>query len=160
MAQPISLELPARDPRAELRARLEHAPLEHAEALLSAYEFLQGLHDRGVFELLRGALGPGDKVLEIIVEAAKTPESVRGIRNILILARMLGNLQPEVVAAFARSMPEAIAISQARHSDPPGLWFLVNNLGKTDFRRGLLLVTSVLEALGRNLPPPQPDSSA
>jgi hypothetical protein len=28
----------------------ENAPLEHAEALLAAYEVLQGLHDRGVFE--------------------------------------------------------------------------------------------------------------
>ena len=57
MAKPIPLELPARDPRMELQARLQNAPLEHAQALLGAYEVLQGLHDRGVFELMRGALG-------------------------------------------------------------------------------------------------------
>src|SRR6266478_3946780 len=32
MAQPISLNLPARDPRAELHVRLQNAPLAHAEA--------------------------------------------------------------------------------------------------------------------------------
>src|SRR6267154_1635214 len=72
MAQPIPLNVPARDPRAELQTRLENAPLRHAAALLDAYEVLQGLHDRGVFELLRGAFGSSDKVLSILVDEAKT----------------------------------------------------------------------------------------
>jgi uncharacterized protein YjgD (DUF1641 family) len=156
MAQPISLELPARDPRAELQARLRNAPLEHAEALLSAYEALQGLHDRGVFELLRGALGSSDKVMEIIVEAAKSPESVRGIRSIIIVARILGTVDPEVVEGFARSLPEALALTKAQALRPPGLWGLLKKLRSGNFRRGLLLVSSLLEALGRNLPPEDP----
>ena len=54
MARPIPLELPKRDPREELHSRLEKAPAEHAEAILAGFEVLQGLHDRGVLELLRG----------------------------------------------------------------------------------------------------------
>ena len=50
MAQPIPLEIPPRNPRAELRSRLEQAPEEHAEAVLAAYEVLQQLHERGVKE--------------------------------------------------------------------------------------------------------------
>ena len=38
MARPISLELPPRDPRVELRKRLDEAPIEHAEALLDSWE--------------------------------------------------------------------------------------------------------------------------
>ena len=53
MAQPIPLELPVRDPRVALQARLQDAPAEHAEALLAGYEVLQGLHDSGVFDLMR-----------------------------------------------------------------------------------------------------------
>src|ERR1700733_9227112 len=106
MAQPILLDLPAHDARTELQVRLQDAPLEHAQALLAAYEVLQGLHDRGVFELLRGALGSSDKVVEIIVDAAKTPASIRSIRNALILAKTLGSLEPEQVEALARSLPE------------------------------------------------------
>ena len=56
MAQPIPLELPPRDPRKELIARLEQAPVEHAEALLESYELLQELHEHRVLALLRGAL--------------------------------------------------------------------------------------------------------
>src|ERR1700683_5161223 len=122
MAQPIPLELPPRAPRAELIARLQNAPLNHAEALLSAYEVLQGLHDRGVFEILRGALGSSDKVTEIIVEAAKSPESIRGIRNFITLARTLGAVEPRVVESLVSALPQAITLTNARTTNPPGLW--------------------------------------
>lgn len=157
MAQPIPLELSARDPRAELQTRLQNAPAEHAEALLAAYELLQGLHDRGVFELVRGALGSSDKVIEIIVEASKTPESIRGIRNIIILTKILGSIEPELVEGFARSLPEAIAFTKAHESKPPGVWGVMSKFGNKDFRRGLLLVNSMLEAFGRNLTPDKPN---
>jgi hypothetical protein len=60
MAQPIPLEIPPRNPRAELRSRLEQAPEEHAEAVLAAYEVLQELHNHGVLEIMRGALAASD----------------------------------------------------------------------------------------------------
>jgi len=152
MAQPIRLEIPARDPRAELQTRLNDAPLEHAQALLAAYEVLQGLHDRGVFELLRGALGSSDQVIEIIVEAAKTPASIRSIRNGLILAKTLGTLEPEQVGALTRSLPEALALVKAQGPRPPSLWAILKRSRSPDFRRGLGVATSFLEALGRNVP--------
>ena len=156
MAQPIPLNLPARDPRAELHARLQDAPLEHAEALLSAYDVLQGLHDRGVFELMRGALGSSDKVIEIFVEASKTPESIRAIRNMLILMKILGAVEPELVEGFARSIPEALAETKACDPKPPGFWGILKQFGNRDFRRGLVLINSMLGAFGRNLPSEKP----
>jgi uncharacterized protein YjgD (DUF1641 family) len=153
MAQPIPLQIAARDPRAELQARLQNAPLEHAEALLAAYEVLQGLHDRGVFELLRGALGSSDQVLGVIVEAAKSPESIRGIRNTVILAKTLGTIDSELLEGFARSLTEAIALTKACESRPPGFWEILMKFRNRNFRRGLVLVNSMLEAFGRNLPP-------
>ena len=156
MSHSIPLDVPARDPRAELQTRLQSAPLEHAEALLSAYEVLQGLHERGVLDLMRGALGSSDKVLEIVVNAMNTPESVRGIRNAVILATILGNVDPELVESFARSLPEAIAMTKAHEAKPPGVWGIVNHFRNRDFRRGLVLVNSLLEAFGRNLPHEHP----
>jgi uncharacterized protein YjgD (DUF1641 family) len=157
MSQPIRLELPPRDARAELQTRLQNAPLQHAEALLSAYELLQGLHDRGVFEVLRGALGSSDRVIEIIVEAAKSPESIRGMRNLIILARILGTIEPELVEGFARSLPEAITLTKAHEAKPPGFWGVLKQFRNRHFRRGLVLVNSMLEAFGRNLPPERPN---
>ena len=156
MSQPIPLEFPARDPRVELQTRLQNAPLEHAQALLAAYEVLQGLHDRGVFELVRGALGSSDKVIEVIVDASKTPESIRGIRNILILTKILGSIEPELVEGFARSVPEALAETKACDPKPPGFWGILKQFANRDFRRGLVLVNSLLGAFGRNLPSEKP----
>jgi uncharacterized protein YjgD (DUF1641 family) len=158
MAQPIPLELRPRDPRAELLARLQNAPLEHAEALLSAYEVLQGLHDRGVLDLLRGALGSTDRLIEIVAEATRTPESIRGIRNLIILAKVFGSIEPELVEGFARSLPEAIALTKAHESNPPGFWGILMKFRNRNFRRGLVLVNSMLEAFGKNLPPEEGSS--
>ena len=153
MAQPIPLEIQARDPRAELQDRLARAPQEHAEALLSAYEVLQKLHERGALDLMRGALGSSDKVLEIVLQEAQTPAAVRGLRNLLILGNVLGSVEPNLMEGFARSIPEAIALTKAHAPEPPGLWGILKKFGQRDFRRGLVLVNSMLEAFGRNLAP-------
>src|SRR5437870_11132532 len=83
MAQPIPLDIPPRDDSRDLRSRLERAPDTHAEAVLAAYEVLQQLHDRGVLEIMRGALAASDDILQKVVDQARTPEAIRAIRNLL-----------------------------------------------------------------------------
>ena len=151
MASPIPLELPRTDPRVALQARLQNAPAAHAEALLAAYEVLQGLHDRGVLDLMRGALGSGDDVLEIAVAAAQSPGSIRGIRNLLLLVNMLGAIDPEVLKAFTRGVPDAFR-KMVLEPEPPGLWSLIKDfLWNPDFRHGLAALNTMLEAFGRSL---------
>ena len=151
MARPIPLELPKRDPREELLSRLEKAPAEHAEAILAGFEVLQGLHDRGVLELLRGVLEGGDKILEIVVEASKSPEAIRGIRNLLIMTKVVGSIDPEVLKKFAAAVPDAIVgASKAQEKEPPGFWEALRILSSSNLRRGLAVVKSVLEAFGKN----------
>src|ERR1700730_11890488 len=146
MAKPIPFELPRRDPREELSARLQSAPLEHAEALLAGYEVLQGLHDEGVLELLRGLLGSGGKVLETATETARAPESVRAIRNLLIL----GEIDPELFDGFALALPEAMRQAKAGGKEPPGFMAILNKFRSKDLRRGLVAINSLLEAWGRH----------
>jgi len=151
VAQPIPLEMPKRDPHEELRPRLAHAPAEHAEAVLAGFEVLQGLHDRGVLELLRGMLGGSDKVLEIVVEATKTPESIRGLRNLLVLAKILGSIDPELLEKFAQAVPYALAgAAKAEQAEPPGFWEIWKMFRSRNLRRGLVVVNNILEAWGRN----------
>lgn len=151
MAQPVSYAPPRRDPRAELQTRLENAPAEHAEALLGAYEVLQGLHDRGVLDLLRGALGSSDRVIEIAVEAAKSPESIRGIRNLTLLVKMLGAIEPERLKMLSQSIPPALKCL-TDEQDVPSLWALVKgSLGNRAFRRGLAAAIAMLTSLGARL---------
>jgi uncharacterized protein YjgD (DUF1641 family) len=151
MAQPIPLDVPVRDPRIELQERLQDAPAEHAQALLAGYEVLQGLHDSGVFDLMRGLLGSRDKVLGVAVGAAGSPQSVRAIRNLLLLSNTLGEIDPEVLKAFAQAGPQILK-TMVRQPEPPGLWRLIKDfLWNKDFRRGLAAVNTMLEAFGRSL---------
>jgi uncharacterized protein YjgD (DUF1641 family) len=151
MAQPIRMRKFKRDTRSELQSRLENAPAEHAEALLAALEVVQGLHDCGVLEFLRGALGSSDKVLEIAVDAAKTPESIRSIRNIVLLVKVFSEIDPEILKAFTVTIPQAFK-SIGDHPEPPGLMRLAMDLLRNkDSRRGMAALNTVLETLGREL---------
>ena len=151
MARPIPLELPKRDPREELHSRLEKAPAEHAEAILAAFEVLQGLHDRGVLELLRGVLDGGNKILEIVVEATKTPEAIRGIRNLVIMTKIFGSIDPELLKKLAEAIPDVlVGEAKAQETEPPGFWEVLHILRSKNLRRGLAVVNNLLEALGRN----------
>jgi uncharacterized protein YjgD (DUF1641 family) len=149
MAAPIPLKLQPRDPREPLYHRLEEAPREHVEALLTAYEVLQGLQDRGVLELLRGALGSSDKVLQILVDSANEPEVIRGIRNLMILARIADALEPELLEGLATAVPEGL--EQAKKAEPLGFWELLKKVCSKDTRRALTAMTCLLESLGKSL---------
>ena len=150
MARPIPMELPIRNAREELRTRLEQAPAEHAEAVLAGLEVLQGLHDRGVLELLRGVLSGGDKILEIAVEATKTPEAIRGIRNLLIMTKIFGAIDPELLMKSAEIVSDALVGAAKAKEEPPGFWAILRIFRIRNLRRGLAVMTSELEAWGKN----------
>ena len=151
MAQPIPLELPKLDPREEIRSRLEQAPVDHAEAVLAGLEVLQGLHDKGVLELLRGLLGGSDQTLEIVVAAVNTPEAIRGLRNLIILTKILGSIEPELLEKFAQAVPDALeGVAKGAQNQPPGFWDMLKIFRSANLRRGLAVVNNLLEAWGKN----------
>ena len=148
MARPIPIELPPRDPREELRSRLEQAPIAHAEALLDSYELLQQLRDHGVFELLRGGFSASDKLIETAVDAAKSDESVRAIRNAILLGKMLGTIDPEVLQSVVLAVCETLGSPEKTAVEPPGLFSLLNRFRTKEVRRSIALMSLFLEKLG------------
>src|SRR5580658_9349847 len=144
MAPPIAWKMSPRDPVLELRSQLDNAPRDHAEALLEVYELLQGLHDRGVLDALRGGVGASDQILEKIIEAARTPESLRAMRNLLILSQLLASIEPE-------QLREIFQTPQSREEKPVGLWTLFKRICSKDSLRGLAAVVGILERFGRSL---------
>src|SRR5215467_5600547 len=123
MAKPIEIKPQARNAREELQRRLDNAPIEHADAMLSLYELLQQLHDSGTLDVLRGALGAGDEILNHVVRLTTQPDSVRSIRNLLIIAKLLGSVDPEMLHRMSTMVPQAM--SQSAAEEPPSLWALL-----------------------------------
>jgi uncharacterized protein YjgD (DUF1641 family) len=151
MAQPISLERPPRDARQELRKRLDEAPIEHAAALLDSYELLQQLHDRGVFQLLQGALGASDKLVEAAVDAARSDDSVRAMRNAIILAKMLSSINPGILQGVAVAVGETLGCTKKPVIEPPSLLSLLGQFRRRELRRSIALINRFLETLGNQL---------
>ena len=151
MARPIPLELPPRDPRKELIARLEQAPAEHAEALLESYELLQELHERRVLTTLRGALGAGDKIIESAVATAESPEAIQGLRNAIILGKMLGCINPDLLQCVATAVAETLGSERRPVIEPPGLFTLLSEFRHPELRRSIALINRFLEVLGAGL---------
>jgi uncharacterized protein YjgD (DUF1641 family) len=147
----MSLELPPRDPREELRKRLEEAPVKHAEALLDSCELLGKLHEHDIFELLRGALGASDKLIEVAVDAAKSDEAIRAIRNAMILGKILGAINPDVLQSVAVAVGETLGCYEKPIIEPPGLFSLLVQFSHTELRRSMALLNKFVESLGNQI---------
>ena len=150
MAQPISMPRPTCDSRTELQARLEQAPAEHAAALLSCYEIIEGLHQRGALELIRGGLGSAEKVLEIVVDAAREPEMIRSLRNLLVIANLVGSIDPERLKVLTKTGVEVLAAAEPQRA--PSWWSIIwTVIWNREVRRSIGWGLSFFKAFGRNL---------
>lgn len=151
MAQPIQMELPRRDEFDEVFQRLQLAPARHAEALLAGLEVLQALHDQGILELLRGIVRGGSKILEIVVDAAKSPDAIRGLRNVLILSEALGSIDPNQLREVFQVFPDILAVAaKSRETEPPSLLQNFRTLSGRHIRRGLAVSDGALGAWSKN----------
>src|SRR3954469_16780188 len=101
MAVPIPIRPNTPESKEEILAKLQDAPVEHAQAVLAAYKLLQDLHDHKVLDLLRGGLGAGDTIVTKLAVAANSPESIATMRNLMSLARILGMIDPELLHNLA-----------------------------------------------------------
>ena len=101
MAQPILHHRVQMDQTSAVQARLDAAPVEHADAILAAYELLQELQDQGILDLLRGLAGSGGEIVTKLSAAANTPESIAAMRNIISMLRILGSVDPEILRGVA-----------------------------------------------------------
>jgi uncharacterized protein YjgD (DUF1641 family) len=150
MAMPVPMkQFIQADPREELQKRIQDAPIAHAEAVLSAYELLQQLHDTGTLDVLRGALGAGDVLVGHVVSLVTAPEAVNAVRNVILIGKVLGSIDPDVLHAVVEGIPQATA--QAPGAKPPSLFALGRRMASRDARRGLSAAVSVMEVLGRGL---------
>jgi uncharacterized protein YjgD (DUF1641 family) len=151
MAQPIPLDLAPRDPRKELLDRLESAPQEHAEALLDSYELIEQLHQAGILQLLRGTLSAGDEIVEHAVDAARSPQGTRALRNLLILGQMLSSINPDLLECVAVATGQTLGSERKPVIEPPGLFALLSEFRQPELRRSVALINRFLLTLGNQL---------
>src|SRR5882757_11065809 len=85
------------DSREDLIRRVEHAPIEHAEAVLAAYDLLQRLHEKGLLDLLNGLLSAGDTVVDRVVDVVSSKEMVTVLRIGLLFGNLLSSIDADTL---------------------------------------------------------------
>jgi uncharacterized protein YjgD (DUF1641 family) len=135
------------DARNDLIRRVEHAPVEHAEAVLSAYELLQKLHEKGMLELLTGLLSAGDTVVNHVVGVVSSKEMVTALRIGLIFSNLLSSIDPDklhnIIADAGKETPSLLSIGKMATSK--------------DARRGMAAAVGLLNVFGAALNAQKPE---
>jgi uncharacterized protein YjgD (DUF1641 family) len=150
MANPIAFKPITVDFKLDLQRRLEKAPNEHAAAMLQAWDVLEAAHEAGVLDLLHGMLESKDTIINTLSKYASQPEGVAGIRNLLTAAKILTEVDPELLERISKVMASA----QEEHKQertPPSLFQIARRATSEDGRRGLSFMTLILSGLGRSL---------
>jgi uncharacterized protein YjgD (DUF1641 family) len=150
MAKPIAFKPVTVDFKADLVRRLEKAPEEHAAALLAAYNVLEAAHDEGLLDILHGMIASKDTIISTLARFAAEPGGVVGIRNLLTAAKILTELDPEVLDHVSKAMAQA-AVEYKVEQKPPTLLQLAKRANSEDSRRGLSFMTLILSSLGKSL---------
>jgi uncharacterized protein YjgD (DUF1641 family) len=143
MAKPVAYRVfTPPDAREELKRKIEEVPAEHADAILSAYRLLEEAHESGTLELLRGALAAQDSIINHVVGLVSQPEMVNGLRNLIVLGKVLGNINQ----TFETVSPGDDKVKRRRA--PPSLFGLLSRMNTPDARRGIEVAAALLAALG------------
>jgi uncharacterized protein YjgD (DUF1641 family) len=129
------------DRRDDLIRRVEQAPVEHAAAVLDAYDLLQQLHEKGLLDLVKGLLSAGDTVVDRVVDVVSSKEMVNALRIALIFSNLLSSIDPDQLHA---------AIAEAGR-EPPSLFALGKKAASKDFRRGTAAAMGLVNLLGAAL---------
>jgi hypothetical protein len=144
MASPIDFKPKKVDPRLELQRRLQAAPTVHAESILAALDMLEAAHRKGLLGLAQGAISSKDAVFAKMAEYAKQPESLNTLRNLLILAKLFGNVDPEKLSCISNTSRKA-----------PSFWKTFRSFWSADARRGFNVAAELLNALGSSNEKPE-----
>jgi len=127
--------------RDDLIRKIQSAPEEHAEALLSAYELLQRMHDKGLIDVANGLLSASDTVVDRAVDVASSKQAVTALRVALMFSNLLSTLDPDAVSAV---------LSPAK-KEPPSLWRIMKEATSKEARAGLAASVGLLRVLGSTL---------
>jgi len=142
MAMPVEFrEFTPLNSRDDLMRRLESAPREHVEALLSTFELLQRMHDKGVIDLANGLLSAGDTLVDKVADLADSREITAAMR----LAFMFTNL---ITAMNVEKVHDLLSGQQTK---PASLLQLGRQAMSSDCRLGMTVALGILTEFGAAL---------
>ena len=127
--------------REDLIRRINQAPVEHAEAVLAAYELLQRLYEKGMIDLFSGLLSAGETVIDRMADVVSSKEAISALRVALIFGRLLTSIDPDKLSAVLSSVSK----------ETPSLLSIGKQATSKDARRGIAAAVGLLNVFGEAL---------
>lgn len=127
--------------REDLVRRIEKAPIEHAQAVLAAYELLEQLHDKGILDIITGLLNAGDTVIDHVARLISSKEALTALRVALIFSSLLSTIDADKLHAV---MADA-------GKKPPSLLAMGKMAMSADSRRAMATGLGLLNVFGEAL---------
>jgi uncharacterized protein YjgD (DUF1641 family) len=134
-------EFTPKNSRQDLLRRLEAAPEKHVEAILSVYELLQRMHDKGVIDLANGLLNASDTVVDKVADLANSTEITSTMRLTFMLANLIKALDIDQIHGLL----------SGTDVKPASLFGLGRQAMSEDARLGMTVGLGLLSAFGAAL---------
>jgi uncharacterized protein YjgD (DUF1641 family) len=147
VAQPIEFKPTPMSAAEAAHRKLAAAPAEHAEALLKVYALLDTAEKHGILDILRGAISAEDTILDKVAGYANTPEGINTMRNLLVLGKLLGSVDPEFLGQASADLTASV-VAEAKIPSA-GIISITRRLLGGDALRGLAFTVAALESLGK-----------
>ncbi|MGG5252772.1 DUF1641 domain-containing protein [Neobacillus sp. SM06] len=146
------IELSEEDKRRLDLQEVEDALVHNKEAILESLQVIQHMHDRGFLALLNGLFGQGDKVLKLLVTKADTPETANTLKNLLLMAGVLGTLDVKQLEPILIKVNAGIArVAEIKdHNREMSFFDIFRSLKDHEINRSITFMLEFLKGMGED----------
>ncbi|MEY8190363.1 DUF1641 domain-containing protein [Peribacillus simplex] len=131
---------------------IERTILENKEVIKETFEVMKGMQDRGILSMVNSLLKEGDKVLNILVKTADTPETANTLKNLLLILGTLGSLNVQQLEPLILKVNSGIArVAEAgKTPDKPSYLALMRSLNDQEVKQAMTFLMTFLKGMGED----------
>lgn len=131
---------------------IERTLLENKEVIKETFEVMKGMQDRGILSMVNSLLKEGDKVLNILVKTADTPETANTLKNLLLMLGTLGTLNVKQLEPLILKVNSGIArVAEIDKSgEKPSYLSLARSLNDKEVKQAMTLLMTFLKGMGED----------
>ncbi|MFJ7941019.1 DUF1641 domain-containing protein [Peribacillus sp. NPDC096622] len=131
---------------------IERTLLENKEVIKETFEVMKGMQDRGILSMVNSLLKEGDKVLNILVKTADTPETANTLKNLLLILGTLGTLNVQQLEPLILKVNSGIArVAEAdKTPEKPSYLALLRSLNDQEVKQAMTFLMTFLKGMGED----------
>ena len=131
---------------------IERTLLENKEVIKETFEVMKGMQNRGILSMVNSLFKEGDKVLNILVKTADTPETANTLKNLLLILGTLGTLNVQQLEPLILKVNSGIArVAEAdKTPEKPSYLALLRSLNDQEVKQAMTFLMTFLKGMGED----------